>query len=322
MEVYITYRPENYFDEYFNEIKYLYDSGIRNTRINFSKYTNQNSIEFACDCIRRIQKIYPDLKIMADFPYPNKKPRLHLDVLKIDITKNELYCLSKKLVDFPEGKNLRIDYLSEKIQKGDILYYGDGEGAFIVEEKKTDHYMIRALNSFCIYDTKPISAQIITNTSYENVISYVVQQIQPEEVALSLVEGISDLQYVRLLQNTFHFNIISKIETDKAVINGKEIVENSDGIMVARGDLGLYADWSSLLDNQNNMIKLAQELHKKCYIATDILNSLSDRYLPSRADIIDITLITRSGVDGVILNRNFIESKNVEKAIAVLSYNR
>lgn len=119
--------------------------------------------------------------------------------------------------------------------------------------------------------------------------------------ALSLVENEKDLSEFMGLADK-KLQLVSKIETNESINNLEEIVKRSDGIMLARGDLALLNPYYNLFQILDNIIKMAKHYHKSVYLATDILQSLDcGRYIPSRSDIIDLSLACSWKCDYAIL---------------------
>lgn len=119
--------------------------------------------------------------------------------------------------------------------------------------------------------------------------------------ALSLVENEKDLsEFMNLTDKKIQ--LVSKIETNESINNLEEIVKRSDGIMLARGDLALLNPYYNLFQTLDDIIKMAKHYHKSVYMATDILQSLDcGRYIPSRSDIMDLSLACSWECDYVIL---------------------
>lgn len=123
-------------------------------------------------------------------------------------------------------------------------------------------------------------------------------------VSLSFVKQASDVEEVRdiLDENGSEMHIISKIEHAKAVENFDEILEVSDAIMVARGDLGVELPASRLPMLQKEMIEKANRAGKPVITATQMLESMTDNPTATRAEISDVANAVLDGTDAVMLS--------------------
>ncbi|MEM9622821.1 MAG: pyruvate kinase, partial [Pseudomonadota bacterium] len=123
-------------------------------------------------------------------------------------------------------------------------------------------------------------------------------------IALSFVRSPRDVQELREFlgakQNTI--KIISKIEDQEGVTNIHEIVKLSDGVMVARGDLGIETDIADLPNVQRRIVHSSAKWGKRCIVATHLLESMIDNPIPTRAEVTDVANAIYEGVDAVMLS--------------------
>ncbi len=121
-------------------------------------------------------------------------------------------------------------------------------------------------------------------------------------VALSFVQNHCIIEQSRdwLVKNGgVRIRLMAKIETPTGMENIEQIVISSDGVMVARGDLALYADYARLALHQRKILHTCQQYSKFCLVSTGMFESLESKPIPSRADIIDISLASLDGADGI-----------------------
>ncbi len=123
-------------------------------------------------------------------------------------------------------------------------------------------------------------------------------------LALSFVSSKEDVLSVRALleENNMNIAIISKIESQTGIDNINEILDVSEGIMIARGDLGVEVPMEKLPFVQKELIKKAREKNKIAIVATEMLESMKKNSRPTRAEITDITSAVLDGTDAVMLS--------------------
>lgn len=109
------------------------------------------------------------------------------------------------------------------------------------------------------------------------------------------------MKFLSARKMTFHPMVMVKVETELAIQNLKDIIENVDGVLVARGALGDEVDFSCLPSLQKTISGVARDAGKVCVVSTHILESLKDERMPTRAEISDVTNCVLDGVDGLLL---------------------
>ena len=159
---------------------------------------------------------------------------------------------------------------------------------------------------------------VIINDHLEENIFQLVNEISPDVVALSFLESIHYLEKARKMVDNDHCRFMPKIETMKAVERIDQIAQYSDLIMLGRGDLGFDIPLWKFADMQKNLINKCNQWHKPIYVATDVLDSLSHRPYPSRADLIDLACIQESRAEGVVLTYSLVRSSQLLQAIDII----
>jgi pyruvate kinase len=134
-----------------------------------------------------------------------------------------------------------------------------------------------------------------------------VQFIMKEEldwVALSFVKRVADIEMLRaiLVQHKSKSKIIAKIEMPEAIINLRDIIIASDGIMVARGDLGVELPVEKIPLIQKEIIRKCIHRAKPVIVATQMMESMMDRVKPNRSEITDVANAVIEGADALMLS--------------------
>jgi pyruvate kinase len=139
-------------------------------------------------------------------------------------------------------------------------------------------------------------------------------------LALSFVKKPADvIELKRILKKAgSDIQIISKIEMPEALKNIEEILDLSDGIMVARGDLGVELPAKKVPMIQNQLIRLASRYDKPVIVATQMLESMIDHSRPTRAEVTDVAGACLSGADAVMLSAETASGKYPLEALSTM----
>lgn len=207
-----------------------------------------------------------------------------------------------------------IDYprVGSLAKKGNVAIIADGEIAFeILEIKDENSFTARALTSYHIPVLKGINfGSAIDELDHFTPLTHAhiaeLAKVRPDMIAFSFARDGAYLRDAKKLLrdngiDTRRVDVVSKVESPKGLQNIDSIVEESDIIMVARGDLGLTTPIERLGLEQKNIIARAKKGGKRAVVATQILNSLLTSFVPSRAEILDLTNIVLDGADGIML---------------------
>lgn len=256
--------------------------------------------------------------ILLDLAYPRCKPRITGCNFDNQIKVNMQYYIfedtntNKNVNNCIFMENIRFDLIKEDI----VLYYADGVGGFKVTQVSDDYVVVKALNSFLINIKKSISFPTPKNQIDFSVINLFLNEMNDRKVyfILAFVEKLKDIEKFR--SNVVgNYSIISKIESTLGILNFDEIAKSSEGLLIARGDLAMHADYFRLLEYTKVISAVAKKYERELFCATDILLSLEQNFLPNRAEIIDISINIMMGCDRFILQNDMM---NLERTTNVL----
>ena len=242
----------------------------------------------------------------------------------IQIDRNKTYKLfirKRKLEKFDtKALYLNIDLPDNIFKIGQEIVYNSGEGAFYVSRLGEDSYIeIKALNDFKLISMKSLSLGYIKKESYTNVIYKIFSNTMADSLAFSFVESREDIKEAIKLKEKYKFSLISKIETNQGIENLEEIVNNSNGVMLARGDLCLNAPVEKLGEYQKYLSAQCKSKHREFYIATDFMNSCISNYIPSRSDVIDLLVAISLLPTSIVFNANLVMSSGIKTVIDLLN---
>lgn len=288
-----------------NKIKKLIFAGVNVFRLNFSHGSHKDH-QSTINIIRRIEtKLKLQLGILADLQGPKFRIGKVEDNVKLKV--NDLFILDKeKEIGSRKRAYLGHNEIYKSIKTNSIILIDDGKIKLKVLSKKKDLLKTKVLVGGnlssnkgvnlpnLILDTKPITAKDRNDLTFilENEIDW---------IALSFVQKVDDVKYVKkIIKNKKP--LISKIEKPSALNDLDQIIELSDGIMVARGDLGVELPPSNVPGIQKNIIMACRVLGKPVIVATQMLESMINTPVPTRAEASDVATAVFDGADAVMLS--------------------
>jgi pyruvate kinase len=164
----------------------------------------------------------------------------------------------------------------------------------------------------------PISEPFLTDKLKRN-LDFALQQV-PEYIALSFVSSARDVAQVRAIlhQHNSDIPLISKIERAEAVRNFASILDASDGIMVARGDMGVELPLHKVPLIQKEIIRCCNQAGKAVITATQMLESMVDTARPTRAEVTDVANAILDGTDAIMLSAETSIGKYPVQAVKMM----
>lgn len=288
----------------------LVKAGVNVFRLNFSHGSHEDK-QTIIDHIRNINKTEPyNIAILGDLQGPKLRvgeiENNALDVKAGDIlTFTNTKCigtLEKIYVSYP---NLAGDVII-----GNVIMIDDGkiEVKVIKIEDNGDVKVTVTLGGILsskkglnLPDTK-ISLPALTEKDLID-LEFIIEQ-QLDWVALSFVRSVKDIVGLRkkLTDKNSKTKIIAKIEKPEALVNIRDIILESDGIMVARGDLGVELPVEQIPMIQKELIRKCIHRAKPVIVATQMMESMIDRVKPNRSEITDVANAVLEGADAVMLS--------------------
>jgi len=216
----------------------------------------------------------------------------------------------KKIIGDQEQFSIPLKGFLKSMRIGDFFFVNDGIIKIQVKKKEADHVIGEVLAGGTISNRKGVnipSGELSQKVPTEKDIIDLefIAELDPEYVAISFVSGSDDVLHVRkILENYGNSTIklISKIERPIALDYFDQILEVSDGIMVARGDLGVEIDPDKVPLWQKEMIYKSNREGKPIIVATQMLESMVVNSIPTRAEANDVYNAVMDGTDAVMLS--------------------
>lgn len=307
MEIYQTISLANTEQELSNTLRELERQKVDGVRFNLCKYSDADIISAMDKLTRILSYKHNCLKVLLDIPYPYNKCRIKKikSQKAIEIKRGDIcdLCFSDEMLEKAQGTILLAHKPKINSYEGDVVYFGDGEGAFLIKRISDEMIRMQSLNDLVVWPGKAISIGLIDTTNVLSIITpriNTLSRVAKLTLAVSLVS--SDTEIITLRKAIGEsIGIMAKIETTSGVDKLESILQVSDGVMIARGDIALYNDYARLLEYEQHIVTVARQHQKSVYIATDVMRSLDSSYIPSRADIIDLSYIFQLNCTGIVL---------------------
>lgn len=288
----------------------LCQAGVNVFRLNFSHGSHEDK-KAIIDNIRRINQEQPfEIAILGDLQGPklrvgeienNALPVAPGDILtftneKCVGTKEKIYVSYPNLAgDVTIGNKILIDDGKLEVVVKSIERNGD------VKVEVTIGGVLSSKKGINLPDTK-ISLPALTEKDLAD-LEFIIEQ-KLDWVALSFVRSVKDLVILRskLDEKKSKTKIIAKIEKPEAITNIRDIILESDAIMIARGDLGVEMPVEKVPMIQKDLIRKCMHRAKPVIVATQMMESMIDRVKPNRSEITDVANAVLEGADAVMLS--------------------
>ena len=288
-------------------------AGVNGCRLNCSHGSNEERDQQIKWIREAAAKKGRSVAILQDL----QGPKIRLGVLKdnhLDLKKDDELVLKYGAFEHDGGLTVPVQYnLAEKVKVGESLSMFDGKvKSEVIEIVSDDAIRVRVLNDGFIMSNKGLNlpdtdfgGDILTEKDIAD-IEYGAN-CDYDYVALSFVQSASDIVKLKqlLLSLGSTAKVIAKIETKKAIASDEhleKIVEESDGIMVARGDMAVEAGAEVVPIVQRKLIVMCRAHAKLCIVATQMLSSMVDSPEPTRAEVSDVATAVVQGADVVMLS--------------------
>jgi len=289
-------------------------AGVNVVRLNFSHGCAQDHIDRA----NKVRKLSAELGIYVGILGDLQGPKIRVSTFKngpIRLTIGDKFELNATLAK-GEGcqEKVGIDYkkLPKDVHAGDILLLDDGRVQLRVLETKGDSVFTEVTVGGPLSNNKGINRQgggltapALTSKDKEDIKT--AAKIGVDFLAVSFPRDASDMREARLLAQEAGCNarLVAKIERAEAVNDHKvldDIILASDVCMVARGDLGVEVGDAALLGHQKHIIARCRQLNRVVITATQMMETMIEQPMPTRAEVMDVANAVLDGTDAVMLS--------------------
>ena len=286
-------------------------AGVDVVRVNFSHGSHEEHAQRIETVRNRARAHGRQVGVLADL----QGPKIRIDRFrngKVFLHEGANFILDASLdPDAGDEQHVGIAYksLPEDVSRGDTLLLDDGRVVLWVEEVGSDRIHTRVVIGGELSDKKGInrqggglSAPALTDKDRDDI--KFAAAMKADYVAVSFPRSANDIHEAReLLRGAGgHGAIIAKIERAEAVEAAEEIIAASDVIMVARGDLGVEIGDAELPAVQKRLISMARSMDRVVITATQMMESMIENAIPTRAEVFDVANAVLDGTDAVMLS--------------------
>lgn len=295
----------------YDKLLELVKAGVNIFRLNFSHGTQEDKAKII-EHIRAINKTEPyNISILGDLQGPKLRVgEIENGSLLIEPGDILTFTSREKVVGNKEKIYVSYPNLHEDVEPGNKILIDDGKLEVVVTEitkegdvkvKVTYGGMLFPKKGVNLPDTK-ISLPALTPKDIAD-LEFIIEQ-ELDWVALSFVRKVEDIIDLkkRLAEKKSKTKVIAKIEMPSALVDLRNIVVESDAVMVARGDLGVELPVEKVPMAQRDIIRKCIHRAKPVIVATQMMESMMDRVKPNRSEITDVANAVLEGADAVMLS--------------------
>ena len=299
-------------------IKELISSGANMVRIN----TSHASMEEHEKTINNVRKAADELKAFVPILIDLQGPKIRVGKLQNEIC----LCVNDVITLSPTDSDLinnviPVDYegIANDVKAGSIILIDDGKIQLEVLETVGQNVRAKVVNAGILKSRKGINIHGTTARDVE-FIKFAVE-MKADYIALSFVRDAGDVILAKKYIDDFdgEIPVIAKIEKPQAVENIESIVRIADGIMVARGDLGIEISPEKVPIVQKKVIKLANKFSKVVIVATQMLETMIEQPIPTRAEASDVANAIIDTADAVMLSGETSVGHFAQGAVAMMT---
>jgi len=307
-------------------IEKMYERGMSIARLNFSHGTHEDHQKV----IDAIKKINETLDIPIATMLDTKGPEIRIGKFKepVILKDDETVRITTQDIEWCDEKTISISYknISNILEKGSLIYIADGTVELKVEEIKGTDIICRVSIGGevgtrknvnvpgAIVDLPAVSEQDILDIKFgiRNKMDFIAQSfVKTAEDVLEVKKFLKD-------NNAEHIHVIAKIESFQALQELDKIIDVSDGVMVARGDLGVQIPIENIPSVQKTIIKKCNMAGRPVITATQMLESMTKNPRPTRAEATDVANAILDGTDAIMLSGETASGKHPLRAIEVM----
>lgn len=305
----------------------MIEAGLDVIRLNFSHGSAESHRQRAENAANRARAYGRHIGVLADL----QGPKIRIERFKdnrVVLEEGANFSLSTEwdpLGGTEQGVGISYLELVNDVKRGDTLLLDDGRIVLWVDDVVGGEIKCRVVVGGDLSNNKGInrqggglSARALTDKDRADIKTAASMQV--DYLAVSFPRSAADIHEARQLLRDAggHGGIVAKIERAEAVAAIEEIIEASDAVMIARGDLGVEIGDAGLPPVQKHIIRLARNMNRVVITATQMMESMIENQIPTRAEVFDVANAVLDGTDAVMLSAETASGKYPAKAVAAM----
>ncbi|HEY8118779.1 MAG TPA: pyruvate kinase [Methylophilaceae bacterium] len=287
----------------------MIDAGVNVVRLNFSHGTAQDHINRAAMVRAIANELKRPIGVLCDLQGPKIRIGKFADG-KIELKVGDSFILDADC-QIGDQERVGLDYktLPKEVDTGTVLLLDDGRIVMVVDKVQDNEIYCTIKAGGTLSNNKGINrlggglaAEALTAKDREDIKT--AAELDADFIAISFPRSGADVRLARDLARAAGSNasIVAKIERAEAIDALEEIIDASDVIMVARGDLGVEVGDAAVPGLQKRMIRMARAQNKLVITATQMMESMVHNPIPTRAEVSDVANAVLDGTDAVMLS--------------------
>jgi pyruvate kinase len=303
-------------------------AGVDVVRVNFSHgepAEHQRRVELVRQTSAKVGK---DVGVLGDL----QGPKIRIEKFKgkkVNLKDGQRFTFDAGLADDAgDSTQVGLTYkeLPKDVHAGDLLVLGDGEISLRVVEVIGPRIVCIVETGGDVSDHKGInrqggglSAGALTDKDHQDI--RLAAQLKVDYLAVSFPRDANDIEQTRILLQAAGSTagIVAKIERSEAIKNLDSIIRASDAVMIARGDLAVEIGDAELPGVQKHIIHRARDLNRTVITATQMMESMINSPVPTRAEVLDVANAVMDGTDAVMLSAETATGKYPVKTVEAMS---
>ena len=308
----------------------MLDSGLNAVRINMSHGTQEEHAETIRLAREAAAELGKPLAVLVDLSGPKIRTRTLRDGLPVVLTAGDTFVITnREVVGTKDEVSTNYADLPLAVEPGARILLDDGAIELVVESETETDIICRVVIGGILSERKGINLPnttlpipSLTEKDHADLIWAMEQNV--DYIALSFVRTAADCKEVKDIIKKLNKRrlgralLVAKIEKAEAIENLMAIIEETDGLMVARGDLGVETSVELVPVYQKRIIELAVAHDKFVITATQMLQSMIENPFPTRAEASDVANAVWDGTDAVMLSAETASGKHPVEAIKTM----
>ena len=308
------------------QIEQLARAGMNIARLNMSHGSHASHREVIRIVQDLNQRLNHPIALLLDLQGPAIRTGDRLGHLALEV--GQEFHVTVAPTENPEERSIHVDYrdMVHQLKAGDRITVDNGLINLEVLETREHDLRCRVLDGGVLGSRKHINlpgVRINLPSITEQDVADIrfAREHDVDFLAVSFVrsaEAVRDARRIIAEAGGHHMRVVAKIENQEGLDNLDEIIDAADGIMVARGDLGVEVEFEELPVAQRDMVRRCVTAGKAVIVATHLLESMIDNPMPTRAEVTDVANAVYEQVDAVMLSGETATGKYPVRCVSVL----